>query len=128
MKLKSRRTVLKVLSALPAMALWQPISEALSVRETKGNRKEEGQLNVVFHGIFVYMYDPKQPNTITAYGLKMVEPHVYWAGNWEQEDENVLDQLGPCELKGNFLEPGPAPAKTETTFPVINCKNPPLMG
>jgi hypothetical protein len=123
MNTQNRRSILKVLTALPLMAFLEPLSKAVPLGDTNSDPRQMGQLNVIFHGLFVHMYDPADADVITAYAPK-VNDHVYWAGNWQQEDENALDKIVSCELKGRFIGKGLPPSLREIRYPVIKCKNP----
>ena len=110
-------------SAMPFIAQLLKVVEPQTVLEPNPN---SGELNLIFHGVFVFMYDQGDPHAITVYGPPVGDgSHVYWAGDWEQEDENVLSSGVTYELKGAFAQPGPPFSESETTYPVIQCANRP---
>jgi len=119
---QTRRSVLKTLTGLPILALLDPVSRALPAEDEAAASPDSARLNVLFHGVFVYMFDPADSKFITAYA-PAVGDHTYWAGNWQQEDENDLNQKS-CELKGDFIGQGVAPNPKEENYPVIKCTNP----
>jgi len=123
---QTRRKFLGSAAALAAAPFIAQVSNALMRKDAVAADPSSGELNVIFHGVFVFMYNENDPSVITVYGPPVDDhSHVYRAGNWEQEDENVLSPGQQCDLIGSFRDGGAPPTEDETTFPVIECAYPP---
>jgi hypothetical protein len=119
---QSRRAILKTMAALPSMALLSSLPQVLPLKNGTARVAASNQLNVIFHGVFLHIYDQTDPNWITAYAPTVLN-HEYIAGDWGRESENPLDKTTTYELSGHFLGKGVAPTKGETAYPVITCDN-----
>jgi hypothetical protein len=125
MNFPTRRTFLKSAAALSAVPFIPPIAKVVPQVGLGARKLPLGELNVLFHGVFVFMYDKNDPHVLTIYAPN-VDGHIYEAGNWGQEDDNPMAQGKIYELKGPFTPPECAPPTTkETKYPVIICENDP---
>lgn len=123
---RTRRGFLKSAAALSGTPFIAELLTAAGPQSVAEPNPDSGQLNVIFHGVFVYMHDENDPKTMTVYGPSVSDhSHVYLAGNWQQEDEHVLLPGVTYELAGTFTEAGSPPSEDETTYPVIKFMNRP---
>lgn len=106
MKAPSRRHMLRSIAAVPFVSMF----DVLNAKAVFGSivtppppcSLTPPTLAVVFHGLFIFVFDAKH-KTVDAVA-PIVPGHVYWAGDYGQEDLNNLNQGVTYSLIG--VQPG----------------------